>query len=65
MKQQLKFRAQRGQSMVEYAIVTGVAVLILVEGGSTAPITELIKAMKTAYQGFVFAMSLATNLIAL
>ena len=65
MRQYSSMRAQRGQSMVEYAIVTAVAVFILIEGGNTAPVAELMKALKSAYQGFVYAISLATNLIAL
>jgi len=58
-------RAQLGQSMLEYSIVVGVAVLILIEGGSSAPVAEVVKALKTAYQGFAYAISLASNLIAL
>lgn len=55
-------RVQRGQSMVEYAIVTGVAVLILIQGGAASPVAELVKTIKTVYQGFVYAISLASNL---
>ncbi|MBC7917748.1 MAG: hypothetical protein H7Y28_08060 [Rhodoferax sp.] len=58
-------RAQLGQAMLEYSIVVGVAVLILIEGGSSAPVAEVVKALKTAYQGFAYAISLASNLIAL
>ena len=56
---------QRGQSTIEYTIVVAMAVLILIEGGASAPVAEVIAAMKSAYQGFVYAMSLASNLIAL
>ncbi len=56
---------QKGQSMIEYTIVVAMAVLILIEGGASAPVAEVMAALKSAYQGFVYAMSLASNLIAL
>ena len=56
---------QRGQSTIEYTIVVAMAVLILIEGGASAPVAEVITALKSAYQGFVYAISLASNLIAL
>ena len=56
---------QRGQSTFEYTIVVAMAVLILIEGGASAPVAEVIAALKSAYQGFVYAISLASNLIAL
>ena len=56
---------QRGQSTIEYTIVVAMAVLILIEGGASAPVAEVIAALKSAYQGFVYAISLASNLIAL
>lgn len=58
-------RGQRGQSTIEYTIVVAMAVLILIEGGASAPVAEVITALKSAYQGFVYAISLASNLIAL
>ena len=58
-------RSQLGQSMVEYTIVVGVSILILIQGGSSSPVAEVVKAMKSAYQGFVYAISLASNLIVL
>lgn len=54
--------AQRGQSMIEYTIVVAMAVLILVQGGATAPVAMLIDAFKAVYKGFVYAISLASNL---
>jgi len=60
-----KWHGQRGQSMVEYVVVVGMAVLILVEGGSSAPVAEVITALKSAYQGFAYAISLSTTLMAL
>lgn len=68
MKQRImscRRRTQLGQSMLEYSIVVGVAVLVLIEGGSSSPVAEVVKAMKAAYQGFAYAISLASNLIAL
>lgn len=56
---------QRGQSTIEYTIVVAMAVLILIEGGASAPVAEVITNLKSAYQGFVYAISLASNLIAL
>jgi len=56
---------QRGQSTIEYTIVVALAVLILIEGGASAPVAEVITNLKSAYQGFVYAISLASNLIAL
>lgn len=58
-------RSQMGQSMVEYFIVVAMAVLILVEGGTSAPIAQVMTSLKSAYQGFVYAISLASNLMAL
>lgn len=61
----LGWRAQLGQSMVEYTIVVAVSILILIQGGSSSPVAEVVKAIKSAYQGFVYAISLASNLIVL
>jgi len=60
----LKVR-QAGQSSAEYIIVTTFAILVLIEGGSSAPVTELVTAMKNAYRGFAYAISYATTLMAL
>jgi hypothetical protein len=59
----LKVR-QAGQSSVEYIVVTAFAILVLIEGGSSAPVTEVVTAMKNAYGGFVYAISYATTLMA-
>jgi hypothetical protein len=56
---------QAGQSSAEYIVVTTFAVLVLIEGGSSAPVTEVVTAMKNAYRGFVYAISYATTLMAL
>lgn len=63
--QRTGLRSQLGQSMVEYTIVVGVSILILIQGGSSSPVAEVVKAIKSAYQGFVYAISLASNLIVL
>lgn len=62
MKTLQRRRAMRGQSLVEYLVVTMVAVLILVEGGKTAPVQQVIGAMKQAYQGFTYGVGNSTNL---
>ena len=56
---------QRGQSSMEYVVVCTVAVMILIAGGSSAPIGELVAAMKNVYEGFTYAAAYATNLMAL
>lgn len=62
MKTLRRRRAMRGQSLVEYLVVTMLAVLILVEGGKTAPVQQVIGAMKQAYQGFTYGVGNSTNL---
>jgi hypothetical protein len=39
-------------------------VLVLIEGGGSAPVTAVAAAIKNAYQGFTYAMSLGSNLMA-
>lgn len=56
---------QRGQSTVEYIVVTAFGVLILIEGGNSAPVVEVVTAMKNAYKGFAYAISYSTTLMAL
>lgn len=51
-------RQQLGQSSVEYIVVVGMAVLILIEGGDSAPVRAVVTALKNAYMGFVYAISL-------
>jgi ABC-type glucose/galactose transport system permease subunit len=53
-----KMRQQLGQSSVEYIVVVGMAVLILIEGGDSAPVRAVVTALKNAYMGFVYAISL-------
>jgi Flp pilus assembly pilin Flp len=54
--------AQRGQSMVEYIVVTAFAILVLIEGGNSSPVQQVVGAIKQAYRGFTFALGYATNL---
>ncbi|HEX8988864.1 MAG TPA: hypothetical protein VF816_12970 [Rhodocyclaceae bacterium] len=56
---------QRGQSTVEYIVVTVFGILILIEGGDSAPVVAVAKAMKDAYAGFAYAISYSTTLMAL
>jgi hypothetical protein len=51
-----------GQSMIEYFIVTAFTVLILIEGADSSVIQSVVKAIKQAYEGFTYAMGLATTL---
>ncbi|MGA0570778.1 hypothetical protein ACO2Q9_08670 [Variovorax sp. VNK109] len=53
----------RGQSMVEYIIVTSFSILILIETTSgDSVIQKLANAIKGAYQGFMYALGYSTNL---
>ena len=56
---------QSGQSSTEYIIVTAFAILVLIQGGSSAPVTQIVDAMRSAYEGFAYAISYATDLNAL
>lgn len=56
---------QQGQSSMEYTVVIAVAVMVLITGGTSAPVSELVAAMKSVYQGFTYAIGYATNLMAL
>lgn len=54
--------AQRGQSMIEWIVVVAFTVIVLIEGGSSSPVQQVVSAIKDAYGGFTFSLSLATNL---
>ncbi len=56
---------QRGQSTVEYIVITAFGILILIEGGNSAPVVEVATALKNAYKGFAYAISYSTTLMAL
>jgi len=55
---------QRGQSSVEYIVVTAFGILILIEGGDSAPVAEVVMALKNAYRGFAYAISYSSTLMA-
>jgi hypothetical protein len=48
---------QRGQGLIEYSIVTVLAVLVLVAQPNV--ILELVEAIRRAYAAFTFALSLS------
>ncbi|RZA10036.1 MAG: hypothetical protein EOP93_25345 [Lysobacteraceae bacterium] len=54
-------RRQAGQSMVEYFVVAAFAILILIEGGNSSVVQQVVRAIKQAYAGFTYALSYATN----
>ena len=56
---------QRGQSSTEYVVVAAFAILVLVQGGSSAPVTQVVTALRNAYEGFAYAISYATDINAL
>ncbi|HSH98548.1 MAG: hypothetical protein ACAH07_07485 [Methylophilaceae bacterium] len=65
MSRQLSMKlpsSMRGQSMVEYFVVTSFTVIILITGADSSVIQQLIVAIKDAYAGFTYAMSFSTNL---
>lgn len=49
-------RAQRGAALVEYTIVTVLAILVLVAEPNV--VLELAEAMRKAYSSFIYAISL-------
>ena len=58
---------QRGQSMVEYSIVTIFCVMVLVFKGSDDKmvIVELANALKNFYNAFAFALSYSSTIMPL
>ena len=56
-------RSMRGQSMVEYFIVTAFTVIVLIQGADSSAVQSVVTAMKEAYAGFTYALSYATNLV--
>jgi hypothetical protein len=56
-------RYMRGQSMVEYFIVTAFTVIVLIQGAESSAVQSVVTAMKEAYAGFTYALSYATNLV--
>jgi Flp pilus assembly pilin Flp len=62
-----KIQKQRGQSMVEYSIVTAFCVMVLVYKGSDEQmvIVELANALKNFYNAFAFALSYSSTIMPL
>ena len=56
MKQTSVRRAQRGQSTVEYLVITLLVVIVLING-NPSPIERFFDAIKEAYAKFSYAMS--------
>ena len=50
-------RAQLGQALIEYSVITALAVLVLVAFPEAIP--ALLNAMKNVYESFTFAISLS------
>lgn len=55
-------KRMRGQSMVEYFVVTSFTVIILIQGADASVIQSLVTAMKDAYAGFTYALGYSTTL---
>ncbi len=53
---------QRGQTSLEYFVVVAFGVLVLIEGGSSSAVSQVVTSMKDFYQGYAYAISFATNL---
>ena len=53
---------QRGQTSIEYTIVVALVVLVLIEGGDTSPVAEVVKALKDYFGAYSWAISF-TNLL--
>lgn len=56
MKQTSVRRAQRGQSTIEYLVITLLVVIVLING-NPSPIERFFDAIKEAYAKFSYAMS--------
>jgi Flp pilus assembly pilin Flp len=56
---------QRGQTSLEYFVVVAFGVLVLIEGGNSSAMSQVVTALKDLYQGYAYAISYATNLNAL
>jgi len=56
---------QRGQTSIEYFVVVAFGILVLIEGGNTSAVSQVVTSLKDLYQGYAYAISYATNLNAL
>lgn len=50
-------RVQRGQSLIEYSVITAFAVVVLIANPDAIP--ALLNALKDVYESFSFAISLS------
>ncbi|NKZ38607.1 hypothetical protein HF690_06500 [Oleiagrimonas citrea] len=52
---------QRGSAVIEYAIVVGILIFVLLVGtsGNPAPVTQLVDALRDAYTSFVYTLSIS------
>lgn len=48
---------QRGQALIEYTLIAGLGVLVLVANADAIP--ALMNALKQVYEAFVYAISLS------
>ena len=48
--------------MVEYFVVAAFAIRVLIEGGNSSAVQQVVGAIKRAYAGFTYALSYSTNL---
>ena len=48
-------RLQRGSALIEYTIITGLAVLVLVSNPNV--VAETINAIKSVYEAFAYSLS--------
>ena len=55
-RRNLRHALQRGQSLVEYIVITVLVVLVLING-NPSPIERFFGAIKEAYARFSYAMS--------
>ena len=53
---------QLGQTSMEYFVVIAFGILVLIEGGNSSAVSQVVTSMKDLYQGYAYAISYATNL---
>jgi len=65
MRQRRSRSRQRGQASLEYFVVVAFAILVLIEGGNSSAVGQVVSTLKDLYQGYAYAISYSTNLNAL
>jgi Flp pilus assembly pilin Flp len=53
---------QRGQASLEYFVVVAFGILVLIEGGNSSAMAQVVTALKDLFQGYGYAISFSTNL---